>query len=213
MSAIRKSGMTAQIQGVRETLQLLDAVQPGAIKELRKDIKTIITPSLTAIRARVPSSAPLSGMSHYGRTRYAAPKVSSKLILGGSRYKDTTPLIRIEVEADRNSAGFEIADMAGRRTMAQGPQLQYSYSGRGRIGGSGRQRPNKSRPVVRRGQSREFSYTINRSPKRTFMQSLGGTPSRYVYPPVENNLPAIAADMMKTLDSYAARINQKLKVR
>lgn len=202
---------TIRVEGVRETLQLLDAVQPGAIKELRKDIKTIITPSLTAIKSRVPSTAPLSGMNHYGRTRYAGPKVTSKLLLGASRYKDTTPLIRIEVEADKDSAGFEIADMAGRRTMAQGPQLEYSYSGRGRRGGSGRQLPTKSRPVVRRGNTREFSYTINRSPKRTFMQSLGGTPSRYVYPPVENNLPAIAAAMLKTLEGYAARINQKLK--
>jgi hypothetical protein len=201
-----------KVEGVRETLQLLDAVQPGAIKELRKDIKTIITPSLTAIKSRVPSTAPLSGMSHYGRTRYAGPKVTSKLLLGASRYKDTTPLIRIEVVADKDSAGFEIADMAGRKTMAQGPQLQYSYTGKGRVGGSGRQSPTKSRPVVRRGNSREFSYTINRSPKRTFMQSLGGTPSRYVYPPVENNLSKIAADMLKTLEAYAARINQKIKV-
>jgi len=212
LSAIRKSNITASLQGVKETLQLLDAVQPGSIKELRKDIRTIIEPSLTAIRANVPSSAPLSGMSHYGRTRFAGPKVTSKLLLGQSRFKDTTPLIRIEVVSDPDSAGFEIADMAGRRTLSHGPTMPYQYKGRGRIGGSGRQNPTRSRPVVRRGNSAAFSYRIN-GQGTAMIKNLKKLPSRYVYPPVENNIFRIRDDMLATLDRYVARINQKLKVR
>lgn len=212
MSAIRKSSMTAQIQGVRETLQLLDGVQPGSIKELRKEIKTIIEPSLSAIRSNVPSMAPLSGMNHYGRTRYQGPKVTSKLLLGQSKFKDTTPLIRIEVSTAPDSAGFEIADMAGRRTMMQGPTMPYQYKGIGRKGGSGRQNPTKSRSVVRRGNAAPFSYRINGQGK-AMIQNLKGIPSRYVYPPVQNNIFRIRDDMLATLDKYVARINQKLKVR
>jgi hypothetical protein len=204
--------MTARVEGVRETLQLLDGVQPGSVRELRKEIKTILEPTLSAIRSRVPASAPLSGMNHYGRTRFARPKVSSQLILTKSKYKDTTSLIRIEVRADEYSVGFEIADMAGRRTLKQGPNLPYQYKGRGRIGGSGRQRPTKSRPVVRRGNSREFSYRIN-GQGTAMIRNLTKLPSRYVYPPVENNLFTIRDDMIKTLDTYVARINHKLKVR
>lgn len=212
MSAVLKANMSASVQGVRETLQLLDGVQPGSIKELRKDIKTIIEPSLSAIRSNVPGSAPLSGMNHYGRTRFAGPKVTSQLLLGTSKFKDTTPLIRIEVKSDPDSAGFEIADMAGRRTLKQGPQMPYQYKGRGRRGGSGRQNPTKSRPVVRRGNSREFSYRINGQGK-AMIDNLSRLPSRYVYPPVENNIFRIRDDMLATLDKYVAKINHKLKVR
>jgi hypothetical protein len=212
LSAIRKANITASVQGVRETLQLLDGVQPGSIKELRKEIKTILEPTLTAIKANVPSSAPLSGMNHYGRTRFGRPQVKSTLLTAQSRYRDTTPLIRIEVVPDPDSVGFEIADMAGRRTLQHGPKMPYQYTGRGRRGGSGRQDPTKSRPVVRRGNARAFSYRIN-GQGTAMIRNLSKLPSRYVYPPVENNIFRIRDDMLQTLEKYVERINHKLKVR
>jgi hypothetical protein len=203
---------TIRIEGVRETLQLLDAVQPGAIKELRKDIRQIAEPAISAIKSRLPGVAPLSGMNHYGRTRFAGAKVNTQLSLAKARVSDTIPLIRIQVISPGDAAGLEIADMAGRRSMSAGPAMPYEYKGVGRIRGSGRQAPVRSRPVVRRGQSRPFSYRISGQGK-AMIKNLGRTPSRYVYPALEGKIPGIAADMMKTLDSYAARINQKLKVR
>jgi hypothetical protein len=197
---------------VKETLQLLDAVQPGSIKELRKDVRRIAAPAVSAITSNLPRTAPLSGMNHYGRTRFAGAKVKSELITWDKRTTNTSSLVRLSVESPDDAVGLEIADMAGRRTMKQGPQLPYEYKGRGRIGGSGRQNPTKSRSVVRRGNSEAFSYRINRSPKKTFMQSLGGSPSRYVYPPLTITILGVRDEMMKTLDSYVAKINQKLKV-
>ena len=201
-----------RIEGVKETLQLLDAVQPGSIRELRKDIKRIAEPAVTAIRSRLPATAPLSGMSHYGRTRYAGAKVKSEVLLGGNKFSQTSSLIRLSVESPGDAAGLEIADMAGRRTMKQGPQLPYQYKGRGRIGGSGRQNPTKSRAVVRRGNSRSFSYRINGQGKG-MIDNLKGIPSRYVYPAIEGRIFPLRDDMIKTLDRYVAKINQKLKVR
>jgi hypothetical protein len=212
LSAIRKSGITPALQGVRETLQLLDAVQPGSIKQLRKEIRTIIEPSLSAIKSNVPSSAPLSGMSHYGRTRFDRPQVKATLSMAQSKYSDTTPLIRIEVVAHPDSVGFEIADMAGRRTLQHGPRMPYQYKGRGRIGGSGRQNPTRSRPIVRRGNTKEFSYRIN-GQGTAMIRNLSKLPSRYVYPPVENNIFKIRDDMMNSLEKYVAKINHQLKVR
>ena len=201
-----------RIEGVRETLRLLDAVQPGSIKELRKDIRRIAEPAVTAIRSNLPPVAPLSGMTHYGRTRYAGAKVKSEVLLRDNKISNTSSLIRISVESPGDAAGLEIADMAGRRTMVQGPKLPYQYKGRGRVGGSGRQNPTKSRPVVRRGNSREFSYRINGQGK-AMVQNLKGIPSRYVYPAMEGRIFPIRDDMIKTLDQYVAKINQKLKVR
>jgi hypothetical protein len=200
-----------RIQGVKETLQLLDAVQPGAIKELRKDIRRIAQPVVTAIKSNLPKSAPLSGMNHYGRTRFSGAKVRAQLMLRGYASRDTEPLARIEVISPKGAAGLEIADMAGRKTMMNGAALKYEYKGRGRIGGSGRQRPTKSRPVVRRGNTATFEYRITGQGKG-MTNNLGGAPSRYVYPALANREDALAADMLKTIESYTDRINAKIKV-
>ena len=201
-----------RIKGVKETLQLLEAVQPGSIKQLRKDVRRIVGPAVSAITSNLPRTAPLSGMNHYGRTRFAGAKVKSELITWDKKTTNTSSLVRISVESPGDAAGLEIADMAGRKTMVQGPRLPYEYKGRGRIGGSGRQSPTRSRSVVRRGNSAPFSYRINRNPKKTFMQSLGGSPSRYVYPPMTIAIFGVRDEMMKVLDEYVGRINQKLKV-
>jgi hypothetical protein len=200
-----------RIQGVKETLQLLDAVQPGAIKELRKDIRQIAQPAVSAIKSSLPTTAPLSGMNHYGRTRFAGAKVNSQLLLGRHIASDTIPLVRLQVVSPGDAVGLEIADMAGRKTMSHGPALPYEYKGRGRIGGSGRQRPTRSRKVVRRGNTAEFSYRITGQGKG-MTDNLGGVPSRYIYPALAGKVNGIAADMLKTLDKYASRINHKLKV-
>jgi len=200
-----------RIQGIKETLELLDAVQPGAIKELRKDIRRIAQPVVTAIKSNVPRTSPLSGMNHYGRTRFAGAKVSAELLLRGWANSDTIPLARLAVVSPKDAAGLEIADMAGRKTMMNGPALKYEYKGRGRIGGSGRQKPTRSRSVVRRGNSAPFSYRINGQGKG-MTDNLGGIPSRYVYPALANREDTLAKDMLKTIEAYAARINKKIKV-
>jgi hypothetical protein len=200
-----------RIKGVKETLELLDAVQPGAIKELRKDIRRIAQPVVTAIKSNLPRTAPLSGMNHYGRTRYAGAKVKAELLLRGWSNSDTIPLARLAVVSPGDAAGLEIADMAGRKTMMHGPALTYEYKGRGRVGGRGRQRPTKSRAVVRRGNTATFQYRITGQGKG-MTDNLGGVPSRYVYPALANREHALAQDMIKTIESYTQRIDQKLKV-
>ena len=91
-----------------------------------------------------------------------------------------------------------------------GPALTYEYKGVGRVGGSGRQKPTRSRKVVRRGQTKEFSYRITGQGKG-MTDNLRGLPSRYVYPALANRENELASDMQKTLDKFAAKINYKLK--
>jgi hypothetical protein len=200
-----------RIQGVKETLELLDAVQPGSITALRKDIRRIAQPVVTAIKSNLPKTAPLSGMNHYGRTRFAGAKVSAQLLLRGWASRDTIPLARLAVVSPGDAAGLEIADMAGRKSMMNGPRLTYEYKGRGRVGGSGRQKPTKSRAVVRRGNTATFQYRITGQGKG-MTDNLGGIPSRYVYPALADREETLALDMLKTIESYTDRINQKLKV-
>ena len=200
-----------RITGVKETLRLLDAVQPGSIKELRKDVRRIAEPAVTAIRSNLPVTAPLSGMSHYGRTRYAGAKVKAELQLRDSKVSNTSSLVRLSVQSPGDAAGLEIADMAGRKSQGGGVQLPYEYKGIGRRGGSGRQAPTRSRSVVRRGNAAPFSYRIN-GQGQGMIRNLKGQASRYVYPPLTIAILGVRDEMMKTLDSYVAKINQKLKV-
>jgi hypothetical protein len=200
-----------RITGVKETLQLLDAVQPGSIKELRKDVRRIAEPAVTAIRSNLPATSPLSGMTHYGRTRFAGAKVKAELQTRDSRSSNTSSLVRLSVQSPGDAAGLEIADMAGRKSQGGGVQLPYEYKGIGRRGGSGRQAPTRSRSVVRRGNAAPFSYRIN-GQGRAMIRNLGGQASRYVYPPLTIALLGVRDEMIKSLDSYVGRINQKLKV-
>ena len=205
------SKMTSiKVQGVREMIQLLDAVQPDSVKELRKEIRQIAQPVLSAIKSNLPSTSPLSGMNHYGRTRFAGAQVKAELAFGNSIRNQTRGLVTLVVQSPGDAVGLEIADMAGRKTMMHGPALTYEYKGVGRVGGSGRQRPTRSRKVVRRGQTKEFSYRINGQGK-AMTDKLGGIPSRYVYPALAGKENELAADMQKTLDKYAQKINYKLK--
>lgn len=197
-----------EVKGVKSTLQILNAVQPGVIRELRKDIVRIAQPAVSAIKSRIPRTAPLSGMNHYGRTRFGGVEVKAVLDLRDSTKNYS--LTNIQVVSQKDAAGFEIVDMAGRKTMKQGPQLPYEYKGRGRIGGSGRQNPTRSRPVVRRGNSRSFSYRINGQGK-AMIQNLPSIPSRYVYPALSGKVEGMAADMLKAVLKYASVINRKLR--
>jgi hypothetical protein len=200
-----------RVTGVRETLQLLDAVQPGSIKELRKEIRRVAEPAVTAIRSNLPATAPLSGMTHYGRTRFAGAKVKAELQMRDSKSSNTSSLVRLSVESPGDAAGLEIADMAGRRSQGGGVQLPYEYKGIGRRGGSGRQSPTRSRSVTRRGNSAPFSYRINGKGK-AMIKNLGGSASRYVYPPLTIAILGVRDEMIKTLNTYVSKTNQKLKV-
>ena len=44
------------------------------------------------------------------------------------------------------------------------------------------------------------------------ISKLGGSASRYVYPPLTIAILGVRDQMVKTLDEYVGRINQKLKV-
>jgi hypothetical protein len=192
-------------------LQLLDAVAPGSIRELRKDIRRIAGPAVSAIKSNLPATAPLSGMTHYGRTRYAGAAVKAEVQTRDSKLSNTSSLVRISVQSPGDAAGLEIADMAGRKSQGGGVQLPYEYKGVGRRGGSGRQNPTRSRPVTRRGNARPFSYRIN-GQGQAMIKNLGGSASRYVYPPLTVAIIGVREEMVKTLDQYVGRINQKLKV-
>jgi hypothetical protein len=59
-----------KIIGIAETVKALNAIDKDLVKEARKDLRTGAKPVAVAIKANIPTDAPLSGMVHSGRTAW-----------------------------------------------------------------------------------------------------------------------------------------------
>ena len=111
-------GVRLDVEGVRETLNILRRIEPESIKELRSDIKSDpgLNAAVSSIQANIPPVAPLSGMmNHNGRTQYRIPRVSTSFKTPRkSISRAESSLITIVTSPPADGVGFEIVDMAGR---------------------------------------------------------------------------------------------------
>lgn len=180
--------------GVKETLKVLQQIEPEMYKQLRKDIRSITAPAVSSIKGAVPSVAPLSGMVHNGRTQWGGVRVSTSITpaqrsraLGST----TANLVAINSTGPQAAFGFNLADMAGR--------------------GSGRGRNPKAvtRPYERNG--RTVQHRLN-GQGQAMIRNLAKQPSRYVYPAIESQLPAIITAVGNSLQNAANSINRKLEI-
>lgn len=178
--------------GVPEVIKQLEMFVPGAVTAMRKELKTIASPTMSNIQSNIPQVAPLSGFRHNGRTQYGGAKTSfampiSKIIADS----DTHPLVQIKVRTPTGSAGFGIIDMAGRGT------------------GKGRRATTKSAEIIKVG-SRPYRYTKN-GQGQALIRGLGRTASRFVYPAAEKAIPEMEQKTLAVLDRYAELVNRKIE--
>lgn len=68
--------MSVQVKGLGETLRDLGKVEPDLRRTLNREIRNVLKPLVTDINARIPSTPPLSGMAHNGRTGWSNRKTS-----------------------------------------------------------------------------------------------------------------------------------------
>lgn len=180
--------------GVKETLKMMQQIEPEMYKQLRKDIRTIAKPAVSAIKSSVPAVAPLSGMMHNGRTAWTGVQVSVNITPAqrSRAFGSTTAnLVAISSTGKTAQYGFDIADMAGRGS------------------GYGRRPRSVTRPYVRNG--RTMQHRLN-GQGQAMIRNLPGAPSRYVYPSIEGQLPAIIVLVAKSLEEAALKINRKLEI-
>jgi len=182
--------------GVKETIALMRTVQPEMLKQLRKDIRKIANPAVTAIKSTVPSVSPFAGrskdgMSHNGKTAWSGVAVSVSVTSGqrSRGFASTTANLAAIVSTGKNKQfGFNIVDMAGK-------------SNKIRSGG-------RTRPYQRNGVTRTHALNgqgaglISNLPKR---------PSRYVYPAIESKLPAIYSEVAVAIEVASKTINGKIR--
>lgn len=183
--------------GVKETIREMRKVEPEMLKDMRKSIRQISQPAVSAIKSNSPKVAPLSGMANNGRTGYTTPKVSIQVTPGARSGfgKTTANLVAITAKGSGNQYGFEIADMAGRANN-DGKYTQTRKFVDPRTGQVVRRRIN--------GQGTNMIKVLNQRSKNP--------PSRYVYGSIEDKLPAIRREVAnvigRTMDSFTRRLNK-----
>lgn len=180
--------------GVKEALRTMQQIEPEMYKQLRKDIRSITAPAVSAVKSAVPTVAPLSGMNHNGRTAWNGVNVTTNITPGqrSRAFGSTTAnLVAISSTGKNGQYGFNIADMAGRG------------SGRG-------SRPkNITRPYQRNG--RTVQHRLN-GQGQAMIRNLGRPASRYVYPAIEGQLPAIIGAVAQSIQTACESINRKLEI-
>ena len=105
--------------GVRQTILKLQKLEPEAYAQFRKDIREITESGVTAIKQLTPKVAPMSGMNNAGVKGWSGVNVTTA-ITPRQRSRGfgstTSNLVAITANGRNKQAGFNISDMAGRRS-------------------------------------------------------------------------------------------------
>jgi hypothetical protein len=56
------------VVGINETVKQLRTIDKSIVNDARNDLRTGVAPVVNAIKANIPTQAPLRGMIHNGRT-------------------------------------------------------------------------------------------------------------------------------------------------
>jgi len=125
--------ISMEAYGFRETLRELRDIEPRFFRQAVDDIKVDIQPVVEAVKAAIPSTAPLRGFEHRGRTGWNnVKKVRSRVSTRRPQGLQGTNLISIRAE----SAAVSIADIVGKSRKptktAQGEVLIAALNRRGK---------------------------------------------------------------------------------
>jgi len=108
-----------KVTGIQKAIRELNQIDKGIVKQLRADMKSALAPDAKQLAASVPATpAPLSGFNHTGRTRWNGAKGTVSVTPSRIRKgKDEHPIVTFKLTGKGNSAGFDVAEMAGTRNL------------------------------------------------------------------------------------------------
>ena len=130
--------MQFKIIGIAETVKALNAIDKDIVKETRRDLKSGAKPVALAIKANIPTDAPLSGMVHSGRTAWKPSGVKATVKTNFSKKGERLGFSLVSVVVGgkgQGAAGFQIADMSGRKKRgktASGRAMIVALNAKGR---------------------------------------------------------------------------------
>ncbi len=109
-----------EYDGLKQALREIQKVDPALRRQITKDIKDAMNPLLSAIKDSIPSSAPLTGQAHNGRTAWKneSKNVSMKVDTRKARSRNLAQGAQFEsvgtVKITAKGAALSMTDMAGR---------------------------------------------------------------------------------------------------
>lgn len=191
--------VVVKYKGVKEMIQVLQQLEPETYKTLRKNIRSITAPAVSSVKSSVPAVSPFAGRredgfsGHSGRTAWSGVTVGTNITpaqrsraLGST----TSNLVAISATGQNKQFGFNILDMAGRGT------------------GRGRRPKTETRPYPYKGGTR--THRLN-GQGQAMIDALSAKPSRFFYPAIERQLPAIRRQVEVAIDEVARNMNAKIR--
>ena len=140
-----------EYDGLKQALREIGKIDPALRRQITKDIKYAVDPLVSAIKDSIPSSAPLTGQKHNGRTAW---KNESKNIV-----------VKVDTRKARKrnlSAGAQFESVGTVKITAKGAALSMTdMAGRGPNQTRNRN-PNRARP----GFAGYLTASLGRGPSR-----------------------------------------------
>ncbi len=104
-----------EAEGIRQAVKHLREVDPQLVKDLRKDLRTKISPFAKQVADAVPVQPPMSGFGNLSPTGWSAVRPSVSMTPGRSR-KTGNHLVSIRVTPIGGRRGLFIGELAGSRS-------------------------------------------------------------------------------------------------
>jgi hypothetical protein len=178
-----------KVLGINQSIAVLNQLDRELVKELRKDLALAASPLVNAIKANIPTSAPIRGFAHNGRTAWPQRpvKLQVKLLTSRSKRRQRTETVKIIM----TNAGVEIADMAGKKNAVQRSGTTRAYA--------------KGNVIMRHRLNGQGKFMIE-----ALNQTGRGKASRYIYPAVDKYEQRIRMEIDKTIESAIIRGSEEL---
>jgi hypothetical protein len=186
--------LQAKVYGIEQTVAELRRFNDDAIIELRKDLRDSAKPIATAIKAYIPTAAPLSGMQHNGRTSWQPQnvKVAVKTSFTRRAARNELSIVSIVVGGKKGTigaAGLQLADMAGiANKTTTGMTREYTRNG-------------KASQHRRNGQGKALIEYLN---------GRYSSASRFVWRGAQTQLPMVRAAVLVSLEKASRKVNARL---
>jgi len=110
-------------EGIRSAIKELKALDTNLLKELRKDLRTKISPLAKQIANDVPIDPPLSGFARQSSFGWGPVRPTVSFTPGRSR-KTGDHLVAIRIAPPKGTRGLYVAEIAGSRSRGKNARGQ-----------------------------------------------------------------------------------------
>ena len=178
----------------------LKTLDKKSVTALRAGLRVGLQPYVAQIQAGVPKAAPLSGMTHRGRTKWRGINKPVIKFLPGRSKRSGTNLLMITVTGGKRGLGFDYAELAGIRSRP-GATVSRPYTRRVRGGG-----------VTREMTHRVSSQGDNFIAQLNARKPIRGVAGRYAYDAFVKIRPAVWETSRTIINTFMASYNNKFRV-